>query len=448
MSKHAGPRRSACSSVAYKLGSSTKKFAGDRKGTVAMIFAGAFVPIIAVAGMAVDYARSQRIQTAMQTAADAASMAAATASAPTTAERITIATDVFNANAKLSRFNLTTTPTVTVQTGSVEVSANVNVPTSFMKIVNINEVNVKAYSHVTTAGKTLELAMVLDVTGSMGNGAGSKLADMKWAAKDLMDIVMPVGGGNSPTKIALVPFSDRVNVGALASQVTGLPNRKGFYSYYYGYSNRYLRTCITERQGSYRYSDDAPASNKYIGRYNPWYSATSSRQYSTSQNNCSRPEVKPLSNDRDMLRAHIDSFVGSGGTAGHIGTAWGMYMLSPKWSSIWSSYTPLPYDDDTNIKAVVIMTDGAYNTDYTSGMNSTQQALALCEEMKKNDKNVVVYTVGFAIPVNSTQRQTMMDCATSSAHYFFPYNGDELRAAFASIGQALTYAQGSARLTN
>ena len=33
-------------------------------------------------------------------------------------------------------------------------------------------------------------------------------------------------------------------------------------------------------------------------------------------------------------------------------------------------------------------------------------------------------------------------------NYFFPYNGDDLRAAFRSIGQALTYAQGSARLSN
>ncbi|MFT5510642.1 MAG: Flp pilus assembly protein TadG, partial [Hyphomicrobiaceae bacterium] len=381
-----------------------QNFAADRKGTVAMIFAGAFVPIVAVAGISVDYSRAQRIQTIMQVAADAASIAAATASAPTTAQRITIATDVFNANAKLSRFNLTATPTVNVQTGSVEVSVDVNVPTTFMKIVAINEVPVRVTSQVTTAGKTLELSLVLDVTGSMGNGTGSKLADMKWAAKDLMDIVMPVGGGNSPTKIALVPFSDRVNVGTLAATVTGLPNTRQFQSNRWPYNTytKYLRTCVTERQGSYRYEDDAPGSNKYVGRYNPYYYSTSSRQYSNSQNYCSRPEIKSLSSDRTMLRNHIDSFVGSGGTAGHIGTAWGMYTLSPKWNAIWTTNTPLAYDEDTNIKAVVIMTDGDYNTDYTSNMNSTQQALALCEEMKSQNKGIVVYTVGFAIPEGSS----------------------------------------------
>ncbi len=94
------------------------------------------------------------------------------------------------------------------------------------------------------------------------------------------------------------------------------------------------------------------------------------------------------------------------------------------------------------------MTDGDYNTDYSSGYSSTQQALALCEAMKASDKKIVVYTIGFAIPASSPQRQTLMDCATSSDHYFFPYNGDELRSAFASIGQALTYAQGSPRIAD
>jgi ATP-dependent protease ClpP protease subunit len=94
------------------------------------------------------------------------------------------------------------------------------------------------------------------------------------------------------------------------------------------------------------------------------------------------------------------------------------------------------------------MTDGDYNTDYSSGYTSTQQALALCETMKALDKKVIVYTIGFAISASSSQRQTLMDCATSSSHYFFPYNGDELRSAFASIGQALTYAQGSARISD
>ena len=43
-----------------KLRTTTQNFAADRKGTVAMIFAGAFVPIVAVAGISADDMRPQK----------------------------------------------------------------------------------------------------------------------------------------------------------------------------------------------------------------------------------------------------------------------------------------------------------------------------------------------------------------------------------------------------
>jgi hypothetical protein len=253
---------------------------------------------------------------------------------------------------------------VTVAPGSVQVTANVSVPTAFMKLVSIDEVNVRVESGVATAGKPLELAMMLDVTGSMW---GQKIADMKWAAKDFIDIVMPDGGGNSPTKIALVPFADRVNAGEFASAVTGLSptwtTTRGR-----GWRRRttteYLIPCVTERQGYDSYTEEVPANGSYVGRYNP--GASTSSQYNSS-GSCYIPEIKPLSNDRNMLRDHIDTFTANGATASHIGPAWAWYLLSPKWNSIWPGHHARAYGEGTNIKAAVLMTDGAYNTDYSRG---------------------------------------------------------------------------------
>jgi hypothetical protein len=64
------------------------------------------------------------------------------------------------------------------------------------------------------------------------------------------------------------------------------------------------------------------------------------------------------------------------------------------------------------------------------------------------EEGIVVYTVGFQIPNYSTQRQTLVQCASSENYYFFPYNGEELGTAFRSAGQALAYAQCSARFSN
>ena len=322
------------------------RFLKDRRGSVALLFAALLVPIVAFAGMAVDFARTFKIRTTMQIAAGAASLAAGTVSATSTAQRVQIAESVFLANAKLSQFGLQATTSVTVAPGSVQVTANVSVPTAFMKLVSIDEVGVRVESGVATAGKTLELAMMLDITGSM---SGQKIADMKWAAKDFIDIVTPNGGGNSPTKIAFVPFADRVNAGEFASAVTGLSPTRTTTSGR-GWRRRattdYLIPCVTERQSYDRYTDEAPANGSYIGRYNP--GSSTSRPYNSS-GSCYIPEIKPLSNDRDMLRDHIDTFTANGATAGHIGTATAWYMLSPKWNSVRPGHHARAYGEGTNI---------------------------------------------------------------------------------------------------
>ena len=54
-----------------------------------------------------------------------------------------------------------------------------------------------------------------------------------------------------------------------------------------------------------------------------------------------------------------------GGTAGHIGTAWAWYTLSPNWSSLWpSAASPSPTARRTCDKIAILMTDGEYNTEY------------------------------------------------------------------------------------
>ena len=454
-----------------KFKKAIRSFSSDRRGNVAIIFALTAVPALLITGAGLDFARALHVRTQVQQAADAAAFAVAAAGSISTSQKEALARKVFDANTTAISQAIPLTFNPAISNGEITVNASASVPSTFLRLskvfkgpdLDVLEMSVK--SKVVSAGKSLELALMLDVTGSM---SGQKLADMKWAAKDLIDIVMPAGGPGSPTRVALVPFSNRVNAGEFADEATGLPavrttqggrrcvrwrwrwrHGQGWvrecrrYRNFSG-STTYLKTCVTERQGSYRYKDDAPAAGRYVGPYNPGSSTSS--QYSSS-GGCSIPVVKTMSTDRDMIRAHIDSFTAGGGTAGHLGTAWAWYMVSPEWNNIWPIESRAkPYDDDKNIKAVVLMTDGGFNTDYSSGYTSTQMARQLCTKMK--EKGVVVYTIGFGIYPGSTQRQTMVQCATSPNHYFFPYNGDQLRAAFAEIGRQLVYAQGKPRLAN
>lgn len=157
----------------------------------------------------------------------------------------------------------------------------------------------------------------------------------------------------------------------------------------------------------------------------------------------SSSEVVPLTSDKDLLKDAIDDFGASGWTAGHLGSAWAWYMLSPKWKGLLSAGSkPGTYDPDNRMKVAILMTDGEYNTQYVQGVDdkyvpgsapngsSNSQALTLCTNMK--DKGVIVYTVGFELDTASAI-DVLEQCATDAGHHFLADNGDELRQAIREI---------------
>ena len=101
----------------------------------------------------------------------------------------------------------------------------------------------------------------------------------------------------------------------------------------------------------------------------------------------------------------VKDWARGGATAGHLGTAWAWYLLSPNWASLFDKDNqPAAYDDLKRTigkaktpllrKIAVLMTDGEYNTQYSS-TDSNTQARAICDEMKKT--GIEVFTVGFEI---------------------------------------------------
>ncbi|MCK5750392.1 MAG: VWA domain-containing protein, partial [Oricola sp.] len=66
----------------------------------------------------------------------------------------------------------------------------------------------------------IEVALVLDITGSMG---GDRIDDLQTAAKEMVDIVVREDQSEWYSKLALVPYSMGVNVGSLANQTRGTP---------------------------------------------------------------------------------------------------------------------------------------------------------------------------------------------------------------------------------
>lgn len=498
-----------------------KRMLKDEKGTTGVLFGLMIVPVVTLMGAALDYSRALHLQEQLQRIADQATIAGLdtyrqTGDAVKGQDRIMAYIDAGLSQNGLKKAKQGETGGIVVSNTTINPANSTAMPkleakinTMVLGLIGINTIDVDAQTKVTVAAdrkegsKALELSLVLDLSGSM---QGDKVDDMKTAAKDFLDIVLPANTDISNRKVGLVPFSNRINAGELASVVTGLaPTRemqsgtKTVYvfstssfswrsksscgdrvqeitefkslsqsaaeaycvsNFNYSSSNggRYwtpakvsqqvpnmvtkkLITCVTERQGTEAYTDAAP-STAPVG----WYSPTSSvnSQYSTSgvcsvQANETEqyeelPAIKALTTDRDMLKAHIDTFHTYGGTAGHIATAWAQYMLAPDWNSVFpEDSNVVAYDEPETVKAAVIMTDGEYNSS-NAATSASAQAIAICQQMKDND--IKVYTIGFDMDTNSVAAQTLRDCASPGA-YYFPYDGNALKLVFQEIGNNL-----------
>jgi hypothetical protein len=317
---------------------------------------------------------------------------------------------------------------------------------------------------------------------------GPKIDALQSAAKDLIDIVVWDDQSEFTSRVGLAPFSAAVNVGtALAPLVRGtvVPNTQSTPQSFSCSSmsntsiqptSQWIRfpkptsscdsgttrltwtlssKCVTERIGPQAYTD-APPTVAFVGK---GYFGTNA-DTSCGIGNYTDPEVnsiQPLTSDRTLLKRRIDKFVATGSTAGHLGTAWAWYLLSPNWGYLFpTGSVPGPYSDLTILnskgqpklrKIAVLMTDGEYNLNYCKGVeakNSNQtpdincnsengkslpQATSLCTAIK--NAQIEVFTVGFM--VNSTAKTFLQSCATDASHYYDATTEVALQAAFRDI---------------
>ena len=148
------------------------------------------------------------------------------------------------------------------------------------------------------------------------------------------------------------------------------------------------------------------------------------------------PTITPLSANKTTLKAQVDALAAVGSTGGHIGIAWGWYLISPNFAYLFPTESKAAaYGTDHLFKVVVLMTDGEYNSSYCNGVISQDstsgsgslndhmncnapnghayvQSDALCDAMKADGKDVIVYTVGFDV-YNSTNAQNLAELKTT-----------------------------------
>jgi len=337
----------------------------------------------------------------------------------TDAQVTQLVTTMFNENVKASGgdqpnitgFNIT----IDRAKSKVELDVKAEIPTVLGQLAGINKLETPRKGIAIFEQKDIEVALQLDVTGSM---SGSKMQDLKDATKLLVDILIP----DDPTllygqkvRIGYAPYDVGVNAGPYASSINGgaaAPNN-----------------CVYERANTnYQNTENFP-----VGA-----SALKTKLDLPSARSCSGAQVLPMTSDKALLKSTINSYQTNGATAGHLGTAFSWYLLSPQWASIWPSASqPVAYTDKDTAKIAILMTDGEYNTvggSYSGGNVQVSQNFAkdTCTAMKA--QGIRVYTVGFKL-TQANATQTLQNCATSANDFYAAEDGNALKSAFKAIAE-------------
>ncbi|KCZ92821.1 pilus assembly protein TadG-related protein [Hyphomonas johnsonii] len=502
------------------VGQLGKRFNSDNSGNIAMITALAIIPLICVAGVAIDAQITVTRKSKVQAIVDSAVIAGSKSmqSGKSQAEIKTEVNNYVTAFLQDGNAGLTCLPVqldFPVDSEDIEATISCSQKTTLSQVMMRDKMDFKVTSGTTYGVGNVDVAFIFDVSGSMNSN--SRLDNLKDSAKVAFDELLPDSRPrDGSVRIALTTYNSNVNAGPYFDKVTrkitlGTDSASGANSAksrYDAYNNRVLidqatgkrffyyedadcskncskssnwtitpkrrwfetnigtNTCVSERVGANAFTDAAGgtgAADSMIPGNPLWNwndsnndkknganeienggANSSSGAFNVMPTQCENSSPLPLTENKAALKQYVNNLHAGGGTAGHLGIAWGWYLISPSWDSLWPATSrPWDWDEPDTAKAIILMTDGEFNQSHPSiSQNSIELAMQFCDAMKAKPYEVQIYTVGFQVPngvATTPGGKTILDyCATDAGHAFLPSNGEELTDAYTAIAQSIS----------
>lgn len=333
------------------------------RGNVMVLYALALIPIVGVAGFAMDMNRQKTVQIRIQAALDTAVLTVARESVNSDLDKDALeamAQKIFN-EAMTGTGSITLgDPVLTETDGVYSLTVSGSMPTAVMGVLGKPTMPIgNRASAAASAPNKLEMALVLDNSGSMD---GSKITALKSAATQLVtDLVQP---GSEDVKVSIVPFNNYVNVGMHnrnASWISVPPDEPA----HGGYCP--IDTAASEAAGCaltpstcYDDDDDSYSCDRWVcpsgvdvvydctgySQVLGWHGCVSSRQSpfnvedrnytahkvpafrNTTDWDCPEP-ITPLTGDLTTLTTAIDAMYARSSTYIATGLTWGLRALTP-----------------------------------------------------------------------------------------------------------------------
>lgn len=408
-----------------------KSFLADRRGNVMMLFGLALVPIMGVIGVTVDYGRASRLKQSLSAAIDAAAlMAARDAPKLTDAQLTDRVNNWLKDNLPDDAKAQFTGATVSIDRAgrTVNIVANGSVPTTIAQVLGTSALDVSTSSQSTWGTNSIELALVLDNTGSMAQNG--KMTALKAAAKDLVQIMKEATQEQDQIRISIVPFSTRVILDTALKDSAWLRWDQKSCSKNWPYtcttiSKPAWQGCVTDRDQSYDVSDTAPS-----GANATLYPADFCDTYSPA----SQARVMGLTSDWNALNTQIDTMQPTGATNITIGAVWGMATLSPG-----EPFTGAkPANTPRLNKYMILLTDGDNTKNRWDGNGSSlstavdDRTKLACTNIKSN--GVLVYT----IRVMDGNATLLRNCASTPGMYYEVTAASQLSPIFKAIAAEIS----------
>jgi Flp pilus assembly protein TadG len=397
----------------------------DASGGVAVLFAACLLPLLGLAGGAVDYTLAGGRKVRLQNAVDSATLAATrSVTATSTVAQVTdVVRKYLSANTDFGAA-VTLDVKLDVAARSVQVKAKLNHKPYLLPVIGISNIPIGAESSSQLGRAYLEVALVLDNSGSM---VGTRITTLRSASNDLMKKVLEMAYIQGDTKVAVVPFASMVNVGAananqswIDTQATSPIHSENFspaanrLTLYSNMKNVTWAGCVEARPSPHDVTDTEPTAgnpatlfvpsfapdepdvgsstsvfyNSYIGDSCPGQNGGSQLQRQTrvcKYNNaspdlslangtrrgpnqlCDSNPIVPLSYNQTTLSTALAAMQAYGGTNLHEAVMWGWRVLSPnKPFAEGRAYTDLQ-----NRKIMVLMTDGSNDAIGLPNMNGS-----------------------------------------------------------------------------
>ncbi|MDU9003515.1 TadE/TadG family type IV pilus assembly protein [Sedimentitalea todarodis] len=360
-------RRSVCAPVRAGF---LRDFARDDSGAMLVFGVYAFLIILMVAGIGIDFMRFERDRSKLQATLDRAVLAAADLDQPM--DPSAVVEDYF-AKSGLGEYLTSVTVDEGLGYRVVSATASTAIDTQFMHMNGVDTLIAPAAGTAEERIDGVEISLVLDVSGSMNNN--NRLPNLITAAREFVD-TMADNSAEGDLSMSIIPYATQVAVPQTLMEQFNVSEE-------HRYSN-----CI-----NFASDDFDTATMSYIDAYqrtmhfDPWYVFDGLMQSDVTlvgNDDQSLPvceadvdrQILLMQSDPEILKSYISNLTARGNTSIDVGMKWGTALLDPSLRIAMNSLStigdvpesasqlPTNYNDGETLKVIVLMTDGQNTPQY------------------------------------------------------------------------------------